>query len=168
MKIVVNDANILIDLVELELLPHFFALKFEFFTTSLILEELLDEQKEQLEVYIAEGVLIAEEMTSEDLEAIKKIEKQKPKLSQQDCSAYHQANTKEGTLITSDNVLRKFAQATNLDVHGHLWVFDQMVAQNTLAPLTASQKLNYLCDVINTQLKLPKSECEKRHDLWNK
>jgi len=82
MKIVVNDANILIDLVELALSPHFFALKFEFFTTSLILEELLDEQKEQLKTYIDEGVLIADEMTSEDLEVIKNIEKQKPKLSQ--------------------------------------------------------------------------------------
>jgi hypothetical protein len=43
MRIIVNDANILIDLVELQLLPQFFALEFEFYTTTLILEELLEE-----------------------------------------------------------------------------------------------------------------------------
>jgi hypothetical protein len=106
-------------------------------------------------------------MSVTDLEAIKTIEKSKPKLSQQDCSAYHQAVIKQGTLVTSDNVLRKYAMATNLDVHGHLWVFDQMVAQNTLTPITASQKLTELCDTINTQLKLPKAECDHRHMAWN-
>ncbi|TYA55695.1 PIN domain-containing protein [Formosa maritima] len=168
MKIVVNDANILIDLVELKLLPQFFALKFEFFTTSLILEELLEDQQIELETYIKQRILIVEEMSAIDLVAIKTIEKSKPKLSQQDCSAYHQATTKQSILITSDNVLRKYAIATNIHVHGHLWVFDQMVVQKTLTPLTASQKLTSLCETINTQLKLPKTECDKRHDLWNK
>jgi|SRR5690606_10807306 len=168
MRIIVNDANILIDLVELQLLPQFFALKFEFFTTTLILEELLDEQRVQLETYITQEILKAEEMSTKDLEAIKTIEKSKPKLSQQDCSAYHQATSKQGTLVTSDNVLRKFAIATNIDVHGHLWLFDQMVDQNTLMPITASQKLMELCDTINTQLKLPKVECDQRHEVWNK
>ncbi len=168
MRIIVNDANILIDLVELQLLPQFFALKFEFFTTTLILEELLDEQQVQLETYLTQNILIAEDMTTDDLEAIKVIEKSKPKLSQQDCSAYHQATSKQGTLVTSDNVLRKFAIATNIDVHGHLWVFDQMVAQKTVTPITASQKLRELCDTINTQLKLPKAECDHRHQVWNK
>jgi len=167
MRIIVNDANILIDLVELQLLPQFFALKFEFFTTTLILEELLDEQQAQLETYLTKEILIAEEMSATDLESIKTIEKSKPKLSPQDCSAYHQAASKQGTLVTSDNVLRKFAMATNIDVHGHLWVFDQMVAQNTLTPITASQKLTELCDTINTQLKLPKAECDQRHQVWN-
>lgn len=167
MRIIINDANILIDLVELQLLPQFFALQFEFFTTTLILEELLDEQQEQLEEYIREGVLIAEEMSITDLEAIKIIEHTRPKLSQQDCSAYHQAASKQGTLVTSDNVLRKFAIATNIDVHGHLWVFDQMVEQQTLTPITASQKLTELCGTINTQLKLPKTECDNRHQVWD-
>jgi hypothetical protein len=167
MRIIVNDANILIDLVELQLLPQFFALEFEFFTTTLILEELLDEQQELLVPYLEQGILIAEEMTAIDLEAIKTIEKTKPKLSQQDCSAYHQATSKKGTLVTSDNVLRKFALATNIDVHGHLWVLDQMVEQQTLTPLTASQKLTELCDTVNTQLRLPKAECDQRHQVWN-
>jgi len=42
--IIVNDANILIDLVELKILPYFFKLEFEFRTTELIMDELLEEQ----------------------------------------------------------------------------------------------------------------------------
>ena len=52
MKVIVNDANILIDLVELELLPHFFDLEFEFLTTELVLNELFEEQHSALLPYI--------------------------------------------------------------------------------------------------------------------
>ncbi len=38
MKVIVNDANILIDLVELELLDQFFKLEFTFVTTALVFE----------------------------------------------------------------------------------------------------------------------------------
>jgi len=44
MKVVVNDANILIDLVKLELLPPFFSLEFRLVTIGIVLEELLDKQ----------------------------------------------------------------------------------------------------------------------------
>lgn len=58
MKIIVNDANILIDLVDLRILPYFFQLEFEFHTTALILDELFDEQREELIPYIETGKLI--------------------------------------------------------------------------------------------------------------
>lgn len=50
MIVVVNDANILIDLVKLQLLPNFFGLEFEFYTTDLVLDELYDEQQYELQV----------------------------------------------------------------------------------------------------------------------
>lgn len=45
MKIVINDANILIDLVKLELVDAFSELDFDLHTTDFVLEELNDEQK---------------------------------------------------------------------------------------------------------------------------
>jgi hypothetical protein len=53
--IIVNDANILIDLVELKILPYFFKLEFDFRTTELILDELLEEQQKALLPYIETG-----------------------------------------------------------------------------------------------------------------
>jgi hypothetical protein len=80
-RIVVNDANILIDLVELELLPHFFNLEFEFQTTDLVLDELLDTQLSMLMPYIDQGSLIVEPMTDEDIIEIKLVELSKSTFS---------------------------------------------------------------------------------------
>lgn len=168
MKVIVNDANILIDLVELKLLPHFFALEFEFLTTELVLAELFEEQYQSLLPYIDNGTLIVHEMTSEDLMEIYLIQASKPSLSEQDCSAFYQARQHAATLITSDNTLRTFAKEQELEVHGHLWVFDCMVAANTITGTRACEKLSELCETINPKLGLPKGECARRIKLWKK
>jgi predicted nucleic acid-binding protein len=165
-KIIVNDANILIDLVELQILSSFFQLDFEFHTTEIILEELFEEQKEELNPYILSGKMTVNELNGDDFISIYEIRQQKPKLSEQDCSAFHQAEKENATLITSDNTLRKFAKEKSIEVHGHLWVFDMMVSQNTITPILASQKLLQLCEEVNPKLGLPKTECEKRFGLW--
>jgi predicted nucleic acid-binding protein len=136
-KIIVNDANILIDLVDLKILPYFFQLEFEFHTTAIILDELFEEQKEALFPYIETGSLIIDDISDEDLIEILMIRATKPNLSEQDCSAFYQAKKDKAALITSDNTLRKFAQANNLEVHGHLWVFDNLVNNEILTGITA-------------------------------
>lgn len=118
--------------------------------------------------FIEEGTLIAEDMSPKDLEIIRTVERSKPTLSQQDCSAYYQAKEKQGTLITSDNSLRKFAESKTVDVHGHLWIFDIMIEQQVLTAISASSKLQELTEEINPRLRLPKLECDKRHKAWNK
>lgn len=167
MKIIINDANILIDLIELEILPNFFGLPFKIKTTSLVLDELFDDQRIALDKFIEVGTLTLVELTDEDLMAITALQKGKPTLSTQDCSAFYQARKENGTLITSDNTLRKFAKANHLDVHGHLWVFDQMVKHGSIDGNQATIKLQDLCNRVNRKLGLPKSECQKRYDFWN-
>src|SRR5690554_5857129 len=90
MKVIVNDANILIDLVDLKILPDFFQLEFEFHTTAIILDELFDEQQEALFPYIEAGQLSVDNITEEDLVEIVMIRATKPNLSEQDCSAFYQ------------------------------------------------------------------------------
>lgn len=167
MRIIVNDANILIDLVELALLPNFFALEADFFTTSLVFEELEVEQQHELNYYVESNELKVKEMTPDQLSAIHNIQKNKPSLSLQDCSAFYQAQIEEGVLVTSDNTLRKFAKANQLKVHGHLWVFDRMVEAETISGKLAVQKLQELCEVVNQNLGLPQQECQERINQWN-
>lgn len=166
MRVVVNDANVLIDLVELRLLPHFFALEMEFHTTSIILDELFEEQADALSPFVENGSLLLHEVTEEELEEIVAIRIEKPSLSEQDCSALYKAQSITATLLTSDNTLRKFAKSKAVDVHGHFWILDQMVAAQTISPITASEKLTELCEKVNPKLGLPKRECEKRHKAW--
>ncbi|WP_289037702.1 hypothetical protein [uncultured Zobellia sp.] len=166
MTIVVNDANILIDLVKLEILSNFFGLNLRFCTTDLVLEELHDHQKSALQAYIVSGQLEVHEISEIQLVDIIQIRLKKPGLSEQDCSAFYQAEKLNATLLTSDNTLRKFAKAKKLDVHGHLWVFDQMVAAATLTPTEAAKKLDELCQTVNPKLNLPKKECDLRKKKW--
>ena len=168
MKIIVNDANILIDLVDLKILPYFFRLRYEFHTTEMILDELFPEQKNELIPFIETGQLIVDEITAEDLLQIVNIRVSKPKLSEQDCSAFYQAQKTNAALITSDNTLRKFAQSQNIEVHGHFWVFDNLVDNNLLSGAQALDRLNELRSVVNPKLGLPTDECNKRIKKWSK
>ena len=168
MKVIVNDANILIDLVDLNILPHFFNLEFEFYTTNLILNELFESQQERLRPYIDKGSLTLDELSDMDLSEINMIQKANPMLSDKDCSAYYQAKKYNAILITSDHALRKFCVKNGLEVHGHLWVFDRMVEGETIPGGIASEKLTELCEIVNPKLGLPKAECLKRIRSWEK
>ena len=55
MKIIINDANILIDLIKLELMNEFILLKFDLKTTDVVFDELNDNQKVIIESYINSG-----------------------------------------------------------------------------------------------------------------
>jgi predicted nucleic acid-binding protein len=167
-KIIVNDANILIDLVDLRILPHFFQLDYDFHTTEMILDELFPEQKEALEPYIETGRLIVDEISENDLIEILNLRFFKPNLSEQDCSALYQAQKEAAILITSDNLLRNFAKSKNVEVHGHLWVFDNLVDNRLLMGIRAIEKLNELCNIVNPKLGLPVDECQKRITKWDK
>jgi len=166
MKIIVNDANILIDLVKLELLPNFFSLNLTFHTSDLILDELHDWQAKRLQPFINNGILKIYSFTADELIEIALLQAERTQLSEQDCSAIVCAKKIGGDLLTSDNNLRKFATHKNLKVYGHLWVFDQMIEAQTISGATAIEKLQELREVINPRLGLPKHECENRISRW--
>lgn len=166
MIVIVNDANILIDLIKLQLLEAFFKIECEFHSTSLIIDnELYDEQKEQLQPYIERGKLIIQDLDVADMLNIMSIQARKPQLSDKDCSALHCAQKLSASLITSDNSLRKFAKEIEIDVHGHLWVFDELLKYNCINAKTAISKLEEL-NTINSKLNLPRKECEARIEKW--
>jgi predicted nucleic acid-binding protein len=168
MIVVVNDANILIDIIKLQMVDAFFNLNWEFHSTNLIVEnELYDEQIEVLKPYIQAGKLIIDELSADDMIEIIKTQMEKPQLSDKDCSALVCAKKLNASLLTSDNALRKFAKQKQLDVHGHLWVFDALIEQGCISVMKGIEKLREL-DVVNSKLKLPSKECEERIRKWGK
>jgi predicted nucleic acid-binding protein len=166
MIVVVNDANVLIDLVKLDLVSQFFELPLVFHTTDFILEELHTEQRECLTPFIQSGTFKILSLSAEDLIEINILQAEKAQLSIQDCSAIVCSNNINGSLITSDNNLRKFATTKNVTVRGHLWVFDQLVEHGKLSPKEAIVKLTELNTKVNVRLNLPKVECDLRIKKW--
>ena len=166
MIVVVNDANILIDLIKLDLLPEFFGLGYEYHTSDFVLAvELYDDQQAILDQYVRQGLLKVKESTSEEVILISKLNQEQAKLSFADCSVFLLAVSLKAILITSDNRLRKYSQIQDVEVHGHLWVLDRMVESGLLEPKRAILKLTEL-ETVNAKLSLPTSECEKRKKDW--
>ncbi len=164
MAIAVNDANIFIDLFEIDLIDAFFKLKLDLHTTNLVMNELEFELKTALEKQVNKKKLIVKKLNEVELEALKAKEITSTKLTKPDVSVYAYAKELNATILTSDNRLRKEAKAKGFEVHGILWVFETMMQEKLMKPKKASEKLTELMK-INTWL--PMDECRKRIEKWN-
>jgi|SRR5690554_590234 len=162
--VVITDANILIDLIHLEMFSVLFESDlFEFKTTDFVFEELYDGQKEILRDIIEEQRFQIIESQEDDLTEIFKIKQNTQGLSIQDCSAWFYAQKLNGMLLTGDASLRKHTKKSGIEVHGILYLFDRMVAGGIIAAQEAFEKLEEL-KVLNK--RLPVKEVEKRLKEW--
>lgn len=165
-RIAVNDANLFIDLCEIDLVERFFELPLEFHTTQLILNELEDEQQKLLLPFLATKRLSVRHLTQAEIEALATISTQSRKLSREDLSVYFYARElRDCMILTGDNRLRKEAQRQGFEVHGILWVFEQLVENQILNSINAVLKLRQLMSI---NIWLPIGECEKLIEKWGK
>lgn len=168
MTLVVNDANVLIDFIKLAILKPFFELDFEFYTTDFVLYELHEHQQEQLESYIKQDILKIRTFKTEEILEVLQFQQQKPQLSPQDCSAFYCAQELNANLLTSDKLLRQWAAEKQVEVHGHLWILDQMVNAEKITGEKAKDCLHQLQTSINPKLGLSKGLCQPFLENWLK
>lgn len=123
MPILVSDTSILIDLERADLLEAMFLLPFEFAVPDLLFaRELVGELGDRL---IQLGLRI-EELTPVEVQRATIVNRQNVQLSTPDTFAFAIAESRGWGLLTGDGTLRKLATAEQLDMHGVLWVFDQL------------------------------------------
>src|SRR5690625_945877 len=92
-RIVITDANILIDLIKSELAVILFRSGlFRFKTTDFIFEELYEVQKLHLQPLVESGFLIILESGQHELHEIFKLKQNNKGLSFEDCSAFYFAS----------------------------------------------------------------------------
>jgi len=164
MKIVINDANILIDLVKLDLLDLFSNLNFELHTTDFVYEELNEEQKSPVSKLYDNGILnIIETTEISDFQNITALLNSSSGLSFEDCSVWYYSKLLSGTLLTGDGKLRKQVSKEGIEVRGIIYVFDELLKQNLLDFAVAVEKIEQLSQLNN---RLPKIEIEKRIEHW--
>jgi rRNA-processing protein FCF1 len=164
MKIVINDANILIDLVKLNLLDLFSKLDFELYTTDFVYDELNENQRSPISALNANGKLkIIETTEVVDFQKISKLLENSNGLSFEDCSVWYYSEKLFGALLTGDGKLRKLASKNGIEVRGILYVFDELVKQELLSFQEAIEKLEQLSQFNN---RLPKKEIQKRIENW--
>ena len=164
MKIVVNDANILIDLANLDLLSKLAQLAIELHTNDFVMNEIKQpEQIEKVNKIVNTGKLIVAQTKSD--EYIEIIKLQTKNLSFEDCSIWYYTKKMKGILLTGDNNLRKTVKASGIEVRGVLYVFDKLLENNIISRQEACEKLTALYKINS---RLPKKEIDKRLNNWNK
>lgn len=165
MDVIVNDTNIFIDLHSIGLLRSICELPYDVRTVDFVVAEIIEpSQNKAILELISEGKIKVESFDSEELSEIIAEHSGVPgNLSIQDCSVCYYARKHSATLVTGDRQLRKYAEAENVTVKGILFVFDEMVSHNILTPQLAATKLKVLLGI---NIRLPKTEIEKRIRLW--
>lgn len=165
MKIVINDANILIDLAKLDLLNVFSKLPFDLHTTDFVYEELNEVQKSPVSILSENGFLkIIETEELIDYQSILELLESSSGLSFEDCSVWHYSKKLSGTLLTGDGKLRKQVSKQGIEVRGIIYIFDELVKHKLLDYNSAVEKIEQLYQLNN---RLPKKEIDKRIEYWN-
>jgi len=161
MKLHINDANILVDIVKLDLTDVFLTLEFELYTTDFVFAEMELEQQEQL----LSDKLIKIGANQEDMMAIFALAEQHTGLSYEDCSTWYFAKKMDGILVTGDGKLRKKASASGVEVRGMIYIIEQIKDQKLLSIANCIKKLRLLTELND---RLPTNEIENRIQIWTK
>lgn len=165
MKVVVEDANVLLDLLNGGLLGLWLGLDFENCTTALVWHEVTNaSQRQMVQPFIDSGLLTIRDVEPEAWSAISTFSTETG-VSMSDGSVWLLAKAEGAVLLTGDSKLRKSAKATGVEVRGVLWVLDELVAREKIA---ASEAADSLKKMVEDGAFLPLEECRSRINKWGR
>lgn len=151
-EIVIKDACILFDLVDLNLLEDFFQLDVSAFTTPQVIGEITDEiQWAEVSKFIYNGKLQIDK--DGEFEVVAAIFNEHAGLSIPDSSVLELAIRRDAIIYSSDGSLRKITVKKNLIVRGILWIVEELYNRDFLSKELAIEKLN-LYEKINQRAPL--------------
>lgn len=143
MKIAVKDANVFIDMESMGVFDLWVQLGYETLTTSLIVLELEEGGHAEALAYIeTDGISVVDPAS----DAVDRLYSELPGLSFEDASVLCLAMEREAILLTGDKTLRNAGEVRQVEVHGSIWVLDQLVRNGKLAGKVAAEKLQGLLD----------------------
>ncbi|MCX7028133.1 MAG: hypothetical protein NT061_11795 [Spirochaetes bacterium] len=164
MILLIHDANVLIDLISIDLLDLALSLPFRMATTDLVRREIEDPgQACALASCIERGRLGIINSTIQEMKAIADSMERCTRLSLADCSVLYHAAKVNGIVISGDGKLRKEAMARHMEVHGTPWILSQLVESSGVSISIAIEKLERLMEM---NPRLPHKECQKLLDAW--
>jgi predicted nucleic acid-binding protein len=131
-----------------------------------VVDEVQEENSDQLVPAINAGKLILPSFNPEDLLIIQKFKARYSSFSVADCSCLFLAENLLAILLTGERRLRSVAKNSyRLNVHGILWVFEQLIEKKIITRRMAHTKLAHLMRVNS---RLPQTECERLLKHWEK
>jgi hypothetical protein len=155
--ILVSDTSVLIDLERAGLLEEMFLLPFEFAVPDLLfVRELAGELGDRL----MQLGLRVEVLTPDELRRATIVNRQNARLSVPDTFAFAIAESRGWGLLTGDGTLRELAIAEHVDMHGVLWLLDQLADDGLVGFERLHFGLSRLFD--HPRCRLPANEVRRR------
>ena len=140
-------------------------LPYEIHTVDFVVAEIVDEtQRIAFDHLVSTGKIRINSFSAEEvMEIVAEHSDVSGNLSIPDCSVCYYARKHNVPMLTGDRRLRKYAEAQSIEVHGILFLFDEMVRFGVVSPAIAAAKLEKLMQL---NARLPKSEISQRICLW--
>lgn len=134
MRIIVSDSSCLIDIRKASLIDAFLKLPYEILIPDTLFEdELLKFTAAQKRALISGGLKIID-LSGDSVLRAQQAVRELPQLSIHDGFAFALAERHPGCiLLTGDRSLRTFATDRKIEVHGLLWIVDQLHCNNLVA-----------------------------------
>jgi len=157
MRIVVSDSSCLIDLRKVSMLELLLRLPYEFLMPNTLFEEELLKFTAAQKKTLVRGGLKVVDLPGERVLRAQAIVRELPRLSVHDGFAFALAESHpDCILLSGDDRLRTLADQHDIEVHGVLWVLDQLHANRlTSAPAILNVLQVFLED---TTVHLPRRE----------
>ena len=153
-EVVIKDACILFDLLDLDLLTDFYQLQLIVITRPEVLAEITDEaQLAKIQPYLDSGNLQIDEV--DVLEAAMAIMETNPGLSLTDAAVLEIAARREATILSTDKSLRNESTRRGIAVRGLLWALEELYREGVLPLEVVVKKLSLYPEV---NKRAPKAE----------
>lgn len=155
-EVVIKDACILFDLIDLGLLAAFYRLDVIVFTTNQVIAEITNNvQLAEVNIYIENGNLKIDDAGS--FELISSIALENSGLSFSDASVLEVAGRRSACVLSSDKSLRNVSLRNGLVVRGMLWIIEELYNHGLIELNILFEKLNLYPDV---NKRAPKKEIQ--------
>jgi predicted nucleic acid-binding protein len=159
MKLIITDTNVFFDIISICALPEFFALEYDISTTDFVVREILEsDQKVQIESFIRAKKLIVFKLTADEVEEILNFATKRFFKGISDKTVLWKSYQLKCPLLTGDKKLRNEAEDLKIEVHGSIWVINELVEKDIIIKAKGVELLEKL-KLINASL--PHDEIDK-------
>jgi len=128
MLLLISDANILIDMEDGNLTPVIFQLPYEIAVPDILFEL---ELRERHSHFLQAGLKV-KSLTAESVKKTEFLTQQYPRPSMMDHSALALALQERCPLLTGDKDLRIAAKKEGVEVHGTIWIIEELLNQKII------------------------------------
>lgn len=161
MQIIISDTNVLIDIEQAELTQAMFNLPYHFAVPDILFVEELSERHSDLLSYGLDSCT----MSGDQIAEAYKLRQKYPRPSVNDLLALVLAKSEKCQLLTGDRALRDVANMLGVEIHGTIWLVEQMILYKNISTEVAYSAFSRMKEFGS---RLPWDEVNKMIKMFGK